>query len=129
NCGAGGGVVARRLRRREPAALADSQRARALSYLAATELFQQQRDSASAAFRTLVRLDPRYRPDELIFPPQVTNLYEEVRRSTKVLTVEVPPKTELRARLEWFTARVVTTSVQSVTATLARDAGRPVRPA
>jgi len=115
------------LLRREPAALADSQRARALSYLAATELFQQQRDSAAAAFRSLVRLDPRYRPDELIFPPQVTNLYEEVRRSTKVLSVQVPPVTELHARLEWFTARVVTTSVQSVTATLARDDGTPVR--
>src|SRR5690242_5469884 len=113
--------------RRDPAALADSQRARALSYLAATELFQQQRDSAAAAFRTLVRLDPRYRPDELIFPPQVTNLYDEVRRSTKVLSVQVPPVTELHARLEWFTARVVTTSVQSVTATLARDDGTPVR--
>jgi len=115
------------LLRQEPAALADSQRARALSYLAATELFQQQRDSAAAAFRILVRLDPRYRPDELIFPPQVTNLYEEVRRSTKVLNVQVPPVTELHARLEWFTARVVTTSVQSVTATLARVDGTPVR--
>ena len=86
------------LSRREPAALPDSQRARALAYLAATQLFQQQRDSAAAAFRTLVRLDPRYRPDELIFPPQVTNLYEEVRRSTKVLSVQVPPVPALRAR-------------------------------
>src|SRR5213082_2690464 len=101
------------LLRRQPMALADSERARALSYLAATELFQQQRDSAAAAFRDLVRLDPRYRPDELIFPPQVTNLYEEVRRSTKVLSVQVPPVTELHARIEWFTARLVTTSVQS----------------
>jgi len=109
------------LLRREPSALPDSQRARALSYLAATDLFQQQRDSAAAAFRALVRLDPRYRPDELIFPPQVTNLYEEVRRSTKVLSVQVPPVTE------WFTARLVTTSVQSVTATLARDDGTLVR--
>jgi hypothetical protein len=115
------------LARREPAALPDSQRAQALAYLAATQLFQQQRDSAAAAFAMLVRLDPRYRPDELIFPPQVTNLYEEVRRSTKVLTVQVPPVTELRARTESFTARLVTTSVQSVTATLARDDGTPVR--
>jgi hypothetical protein len=115
------------LLRREPSALPDSQRARALSYLAATEVFQQQRDSAAAAFRALVRLDPRYRPDELIFPPQVTNLYEEVRRSTKVLSVQVPPVTELRARADSFTARLVTTSVQAVTVTLARDDGTPVR--
>jgi len=114
--------------RREPTALADSQRARALSYLAATELFQQRRDSAAAAFRELVRLDPRYRPDELIFPPQVTNLYEEVRRSTKVLTVQVPPSMELRPRTkEAFTARVITTSVLPVQVTLARDDGTPVR--
>ena len=115
------------LARRDPAAFPDSLRARALAYLAATQLFQQQRDSAVAAFRMLVRLDPLYRPDELIFPPQVTNLYEEVRRSTKVLSVQVPPVTELRARTESFTARLVTTSVQSVTATLARDDGTPVR--
>jgi len=113
---------------RQPMALADSQRARALSYLAATELFQQQRDSAAAAFRDLVRLDPRYRPDELIFPPQVTNLYEEVRRSTKVLSVQVPPSMELRPRTkESFTARVITTSVLPVQVTLARDDGTPVR--
>ena len=58
------------LLRRQPMALADSQRARALSYLAATELFQQQRDSAAAAFRDLVRLDPRYRPTSSSFRPK-----------------------------------------------------------
>lgn len=115
------------LMRSSPVALPDSQRARALSYLAATELFQGRRDSAAAAFQTLVRLDPRYRPDELIFPPQVTNLFEEVRRATKVLKVEVPPQTELHARLEWFTARLITSSVQNVTVTLARDDGTPIR--
>src|SRR5207245_10481556 len=98
-----------------------------LSYVAATEPFQKKRDSAAAAFRSLVRLAPRYRPDEIIFPLHVTNLYEEVRRSTKVLSVQVPPVTELHARLEWFTARLVTTSVQSVTETLARDDGTLVR--
>src|SRR5207253_1432307 len=43
--------------------LADSLRARALTYLAATELFRGQRDSAVGAFRQLVLLNPRYRPD------------------------------------------------------------------
>ena len=115
------------LARRAPTALADSQRARALSYLAATELFQQERDSAAGSFRELVRLDPRYRPDELIFPPQVTNLFEEVRRATKVLTVQVPASMELRPRRESFTARVITTSVLPVLVTLAHDDGTPVR--
>ena len=115
------------LARRAPTALADSQRARALSYLGATELFQQERDSAAGSFRELVRLDPRYRPDELIFPPQVTNLFEEVRRATKVLTVQVPASMELRPRRESFTARVITTSVLPVLVTLAHDDGTPVR--
>lgn len=115
------------LMRSSPVALPDSQRARALCYLAATQLFQGRRDSAAAAFQTLVRLDPRYRPDELVFPPQVTNLFEEVRRTTKVLRVEVPPQTELHARLESFTARLITSSMQNVVVTLTRDDGTVVR--
>jgi len=108
--------------------LADSLRARALSYLAATELFRGQRDSAVAAFRQLVLLNPRYRPDELIFPPQVTNLFQEVRRATRAIAVAVPPVTELRPRLErFFTARVLASSLADVTVTLAQEDGTPVR--
>jgi hypothetical protein len=109
------------------AGLADSLRARALTYLAATELFRGQRDSAVAAFRQLVLLNPRYRPDELIFPPQVTNLFQEVRRATRAIAVAVPPVTELRTRLERFTARVLSSSLAEVTVTLAQEDGTPVR--
>jgi len=107
--------------------LADSLRARALTYLAATELFRQQRDSAVAAFRQLVMLNPRYRPDELIFPPQVTNLFQEVRKATRAIAVAVPPVTALRTRLERFTAGVLVSSLADVTVTLAREDGTPVR--
>src|SRR5438046_7661467 len=95
----------------------DSLRAKALTYLAATELFRGQRDSAVGAFRQLVLLNPRYRPDELIFPPQVTNLFQEVRRATRAIAVAVPPVTELRTRIERFTARVLTSSLADVTVT------------
>src|SRR6266700_6599903 len=107
--------------------LADSLRARALTYLAATELFRQQRDSAVAAFRQLVMLNPRYRPDELIFPPQVTNLFQEVRKATRAIAVAVPPVTALRTRLERFTAGVLVSSLADVAVTLAREDGTPVR--
>ena len=107
--------------------LADSLRARALTYLAATELFRGQRDTAVGAFRQLVLLNPRYRPDELIFPPQVTNLFQEVRRSTRAIAVAVPPVTALRTRLERFTAGVLVSSLADVTVTLAREDGTPVR--
>ena len=107
--------------------LADSLRARALTYLAATELFRKQRDSAVAAFRQLVLLNPLYRPDELIFPPQVTNLFQEVRRATRAIAVAVPPVTELRTRVERFTARVLASSLADVAVTLAQEDGTPVR--
>ena len=109
------------------AGLADSLRARALTYLGATELFRGQRDSAVATFRHLVLLNPRYRPDELIFPPQVTNLFQEVRRATRAIAVAVPPVTELRTRIERFTARVLTSSLADVTVTLAREDGTLMR--
>ena len=116
------------LGRDSAAGLADSLRARALSYLAATELFRGQRDSAVAAFRQLVLLNPHYRPDELIFPPQVTNLFQEVRRATRAIAVAVPPVTELRPRLErFFTARVLASSLADVAVTLAQEDGTPVR--
>src|SRR3989440_13069354 len=105
--------------------LADSLRARALTYLAATELFRGQRDSAVGAFRQLVLLNPRYRPDGLIFPPQVTNLFQEVRRATRAIAVAVPPVTELRARLDRFKARVLASSRAGLTGTLAREDGTP----
>jgi len=120
-------LLERSLGRDSAGGLADSLRARALTYLAATELFRGQRDSAVAAFRQLVLLDPRYRPDELIFPPQVTNLFQEVRRATRAIAVAVPPVTELRTRLERFTARVLASSLTDVTVTLAQEDGTPVR--
>jgi hypothetical protein len=107
--------------------LSTVERAQALSYLAATELFRGQRDSATLAFREIVLLDPRYRPDELIFPPQVTNLFQEVRRTTKAVAVAVRPVTELRVRSERFSARLLTSSLADVTVTLAREDGTPIR--
>ncbi len=91
-----------------PAPLADSLRTRALTYLAATHLFRGERDSAVAAFRQVIFLNPRYRPDELIFPPQVTNLFQEVRRTTRTIAVVVPPVTQLRSRVDRFKAMVLT---------------------
>src|SRR5207247_4747117 len=118
-------LLERSLRRDSVTGLADSLQTRALTYLAATELFRGQRDSAVAAFRQLVLLNPRYRPDELIFPPQVTNLFQEVRRATTAISVAVPPVTELRARLDRHKPRVLAISVSHVTVTLPLPDGTP----
>src|SRR5438132_10440136 len=62
-----------------------ARRAKGLVYLGAAELFRGRRDSAVAVFRRLVVLDPRYRPDQLVFPPEVTNVFEAVRLRTKTV--------------------------------------------
>jgi len=54
--------------------LDDSTRARALTYLGASEHYRGNADSAMAAFRRLVALAPQQAPDTLIFPPEVTGL-------------------------------------------------------
>ena len=61
--------------------LDDSGRARALTYLGAAEHYRGRQDSAIAVFRRLVALAPRHRPDTLIFPPEITRLYDTVRSS------------------------------------------------
>src|SRR5947209_3405448 len=64
--------------------LDDSTRARALTYLGAAEHYRDRPDSATAVFRRLVVLVPRYRPDTLIFPPEITRLYDEVHEELSV---------------------------------------------
>jgi len=68
--------------------LADSTRARALTYLGAAEHYRGNADSATAAFRRLVALAPHQAPDTLIFPPEVTRLYERVRSSMTAVAVQ-----------------------------------------
>ena len=80
-----------------PRALADSDRMRALVYLGATDVFRQQRDSAAALFSQLLDLNPRYRIDQLVFPPDVTNVFEQIRLTTRSVAVVVPPTTRIAA--------------------------------
>src|SRR5207245_7789122 len=75
--------------------LDDSTRARALTYLGAAEHYRDRPDSATAVFRRLVVLVPRYRPDTLIFPPEITRLYDEVHAE---LSVGEPQRIAVNAR-------------------------------
>lgn len=57
-----------------------STRVRALAYLGAAEHYRGRDDSATAAFRRLAVLAPRYQPDTLVFPPEITRRYADVQR-------------------------------------------------
>ena len=97
--------------------------ARGLSFLGAVELFRQRHDSAVAAFRRLILLDPRYQPDALIFPPPVLRVFDEVRRRTKVVRVVAPAEAEIRVHEDMFTVRLYASSYHEVASAVARDDG------
>lgn len=107
--------------------LTDSARARALTYLAASELFRGRRDSSLAVFRRLVTLNPRARPDPLVFPPEVQNIYDFARDVTKVVAVQVPRDTSIRLGADRFRARLYASSFQQIIVTLEREDGFTVR--
>src|SRR5467141_1463524 len=102
-------------------------RLRALTYLGASELFRDRRDAALAAFRQIAATDPRYRPSEIIFPPQVTGVFGEARQQTKTVFFQVQQETEFRAKTEHFTARLVASSPHDVAVTITTGDGKLVR--
>jgi hypothetical protein len=108
-------------------ALAPDAAARAMIYLAATELFRNRRDSAAAVARRLVLLDARFRPDEQVFPPQVVALYEGVRRATPAVTARAPSDTSIRPGADAYAIRLYASTFHDVSAILATEAGGALR--
>ena len=107
--------------------LSRAQRDTALTYLGTAELFRQRRDSSTAAFHRLVLLDPRYRPDPLIFPPPVLQLFDEVRRSTKTVDIEIPPDTVIQLGADMLPIRLYASSAHEIAAGIVRDDGARIR--
>jgi len=96
--------------------LPDPDVARAMIYLAASEVFRGNPDSARAVFGRLIRLDARYRPDQLVFPPEVTNVFDAVSRETKIVTVDISPTATLRLGRDQLPIRLFASSYHDVTA-------------
>ena len=107
--------------------LTPDQREQALSYLGAIEVLREHRDSAVAVFRRLVLLDPRYRADTFVFPPEVTRLFDDVRVKTRVVAIRVPDDTVVPAQQGWLTVWLFPSAPHDVTALIAREDGRPLR--
>ena len=124
---AAAGLLRRALAAEGAAALPPADAARALIYLAATEFLRERPDSARAVARRLVLANPRFRPDELVFPPQVLTFYEEVRRTTPAVIARAPADTAIRPGTEALAVRLYASTFHDVTATLATEDGRVVR--
>jgi len=76
------------------------------AYLGAAEYYGNRQDSSRAAFRRLVLLDPRYRMDAVVFPPEVVGAFDAVRRTTPAVAVEVPGRVTFEPGRGGLTARV-----------------------
>ena len=106
--------------------LADSGRTRAYMYLGATEIFRGRRDSALVAFRRLVLLDPRYRSDQLVFPPEVTNTFDAVRRAVPAVTATASDA-EIALGDSLYPMRLYASSLHEIQALVTTEDGRLVR--
>jgi len=124
--------LAARLLRQELARLsasgsAPADRIRALMYLGAADLFRGRRDSTAFSFRRVVLLDPRYRPDRLIFPPEVTSAFERVRELTKTVAIVPPRDTVIAPGTDSLRVWLVASSDHTVDVTLRYADGGPFR--
>jgi len=121
------GLIRRAIAFEGPAALARSERATAFMYLTTVELLRSRPDSARAAARRLVLVDPRFRPDALTFPPQAITLFTGVRRATPAVTARAAADTQFRPGGEAFAMRLYASAFQGVRATVTREDGRMLR--
>jgi hypothetical protein len=98
-----------------------------LAYLGASEWFEGLRDSAVSTFRALVILDPRYRPSDIVFPPEITGAFADVRRLTKVVDIGSSLDTTIQTRDGRFSARLFASSPHPVTVAVLREDGTTLR--
>ena len=120
-------LLRRDLARATGATASTSERAQGLVYLGAADLFRGRRDSAVAVFRRLVQLDPRYRPDRLVFPPEVTSVFDNVRVETRAVVLVAPADTEISTGTGALAFWVVASAFQTVEVTLRYQDGAPFR--
>jgi len=121
------GLIRRAIAFEGPAALARSERATAFMYLTTVELLRSRPDSARAAARRLVLVDPRYRPNALTFPPQAITLFTGVRRATPAVTARAAADTQFRPGGEAFAMRLYASAFHGVRAAITREDGRALR--
>ena len=129
-------------------ALSQSDQVRAMVYLSATELARGQRDSAVAVAKRLLMVEPRYRPDDEVFPPQVVALYQDARsapppavarspdpapspppsrEAERMVAIRAISDSTIRPGAEYFTMRLSAPTDPEVAAAVVTQEGRVVR--
>lgn len=108
--------------------LGEPDRERAMMYLGATEVFRSRREAAIESFRTLLALNPRYRPDEILFPPEVSALFHEIRIGVRAVAAVIPAESELREPGDRLVIRLYASSLHQVQAAVRTSDGTLVAP-
>lgn len=108
--------------------LASPVRDRARAYLGASLIFLDRADSAAAVFRSLLLDNPRYRLDQLVFPPRVSAVFDRVRRDTHAIAFGVAPDTTLSGPGGRYPVTVHATAFHRITAEVLTADGAPVTP-
>lgn len=103
--------------------LTPAERSRARMFLGATEFFRGARDSSIAVFRDLLIADPRYRPDELVFPPEVSALFQETRLGVRAVAAVVPAATEVRGAADRLPIRLYAAALHEIRAQIVGPTG------
>jgi hypothetical protein len=102
----------------------DSARSDAYIYLGASELMRGRKDLAEAAFRQALAVEPRFRPDSLIFPPQITDAFEQVRRNTAYVKVRAPRDTTITYGSDVYVIQLYSSARHEGTVEIAGGTGR-----
>jgi hypothetical protein len=140
----GAWLLRRSLSAQGASALSPGDQIRALVYLSAIELARGQRDSAVAVAKRLLMLEPRYRPDDEVFPPQVVALYQDARgaappavasgavpaspRETgRLAVIRAISDSAIRPGADYFTMRLSAPTDPEVAAAVISADGRVVR--
>lgn len=110
-----------------PQRLGDSDRTRALMYLGATEVFRGSRPAAADAFRQLLLIDPRYRPDAVTFPPEVIAPFQETRIGVRAVSAVVPANAELQFPTDRLPIRILSSSLHDIRVRVTATLGAPER--
>jgi tetratricopeptide (TPR) repeat protein len=107
--------------------LSNAQQARALTYLAASQVLLQRQPDAAATFRRLLFLDPRQLPDSLQFPADVRRIYADTRERTKMVSAVLPPRSDLAVGQDTLRIRVYASSFHYLAASIEQSDGTPLR--
>jgi hypothetical protein len=102
-------------------------RVRALTYLGATEIYRQQPDSAAVLFRNVVRLDPSHRIDRLVFPPEVTSVFDAARRATPAVAIRMVAEQRFQAGQPEFVAMLHASTFHDLAVAVLRPDAAVVR--